>query len=536
MMFFTQLFTSSRGPLAKIWLAAHWEKKLTKTQVFECNLETTIRDILSPKMAINLRTFGHLLFGVVRIYSRKTKYLFADCNNALANIKITFRPGQTDMPVEGLESTLRAITLVEDFSAFDAELPLPCDIDVMDHLSLNQSRSEEITMKDDLGHQYLNLHDINTSQSQANTLLDTSLDNFEPQRDGFGDEENGYDLLDFLANSSDLPEFTNFILEGPQLENQEILTGSADNHEMDVDSRDPEVTKTPRINGTTLVTNNESIFLLEPVPITPNSERKLGKRKRRLVVDQAKELSDHYIKEQLSDYSDMIASFDMAPSTVRLMHWMEDGGTNKLFSTPCSNVASPQINELFAKSVFQLKHYSFTEEVEQIRQEEQKAQRDLSSITTGSVVDSSVGAEKTINTELTAPDLMNGSQEVPEGETMEFSHPELPSEDSMFVHPSDAEQSTQSTSLHTQSLLSGKDKEEREITRKTQRLLKDLKQRETFGDPRFSIKSLCEGSNRWQAASTFFCLLALKKQQIVQLHQSAPYQDISVTPGPKYYT
>uniref|UniRef100_A0A3Q2D8M4 Rad21/Rec8-like protein C-terminal eukaryotic domain-containing protein n=1 Tax=Cyprinodon variegatus TaxID=28743 RepID=A0A3Q2D8M4_CYPVA len=54
--------------------------------------------------------------------------------------------------------------------------------------------------------------------------------------------------------------------------------------------------------------------------------------------------------------------------------------------------------------------------------------------------------------------------------------------------------------------------------------------------PRFSIKSLCEGSNRWQAASTFFCLLALKKQQIVQLHQSAPYQDISVTPGPKYYT
>lgn len=50
MMFYTQLFTSKRGPLAKIWLAAHWEKKLTKAHVYECNLETTIRDIISPKV------------------------------------------------------------------------------------------------------------------------------------------------------------------------------------------------------------------------------------------------------------------------------------------------------------------------------------------------------------------------------------------------------------------------------------------------------------------------------------------------------
>lgn len=35
----------------------------------------------------------------------------------------------------------------------------------------------------------------------------------------------------------------------------------------------------------------------------------------------------------------------------------------------------------------------------------------------------------------------------------EFTHPELPSEDSMFVHPSFMEQRTQSTSLHTQVLL-----------------------------------------------------------------------------------
>uniref|UniRef100_A0A3B4G718 Rad21/Rec8-like protein N-terminal domain-containing protein n=1 Tax=Pundamilia nyererei TaxID=303518 RepID=A0A3B4G718_9CICH len=124
-MFYTQLFTSKRGSLAKIWLAAHWEKKLTKAHVFECNLETTIREIISPKVRIGLRTSGHLLLGVVRIYSRKAKYLLADCSDALIKIKTAFRPGQTDLPVEGLEATIKAITLVEDFTTFDPQLPDP---------------------------------------------------------------------------------------------------------------------------------------------------------------------------------------------------------------------------------------------------------------------------------------------------------------------------------------------------------------------------------------------------------------------------
>lgn len=57
-MFYTQLFTAKRGPLAKIWLAAHWDRKLTKAHVFECNLESSIRDIISPKVIkkIGLKT------------------------------------------------------------------------------------------------------------------------------------------------------------------------------------------------------------------------------------------------------------------------------------------------------------------------------------------------------------------------------------------------------------------------------------------------------------------------------------------------
>ncbi|KAM4562544.1 double-strand-break repair protein rad21-like protein 1 [Odontesthes bonariensis] len=539
MLFYTQLFTSKRGPLAKIWLAAHWERKLTKAHVFECNLETTIRDIISPKMKIGLRTSGHLLLGVVKIYSRKAKYLLADCSDALVRIKMAFRPGQTDMPVEGLEATIKAITLIEDFTAFDAQLPHPSDIDVVDHFSQNQSRSEEITLKEDFGNGFLGFTDIDESLGQSNGLLDRSFESFAQNGDTFGDEDKGFDLLDFLTNSSDHAESTDFILDEPQ--NQESSTRT-DEHQTDADLGGPTETRTPTLNETTLLANEEVAFALEPVAITPNSEKQIGKRKRKLVVDQTKELSNEFIREQLSDYSDLVSPLDMAPPTVELMQWKEGGSTDKLFSQPCSTIVNPQIKELFAKSIFQVKCYSVGGEVEEMRQEGQEAQRDLSTLTTDnvSVVDSSVGSERAHNAQLTALSQMTNfcetNSELEQCESRsEFTHPDLPSEDSMFVHPSVLEQDTQSTSLHTQSMLDSQDFEERRITRRAQKLLSAIKQSQSDRDLSFSLKALCEGSTRSQAAATFFCLLVLKKQQALHLHQSAPYGDIVATPGPKFY-
>lgn len=54
-MFYVHLLINKRGPLAKIWLAAHWEKKLTKAHIFECNLEATVKKILSPKVGCLMR-------------------------------------------------------------------------------------------------------------------------------------------------------------------------------------------------------------------------------------------------------------------------------------------------------------------------------------------------------------------------------------------------------------------------------------------------------------------------------------------------
>lgn len=51
----------------------------------------------------------------------------------------------------------------------------------------------------------------------------------------------------------------------------------------------------------------------------------------------------------------------------------------------------------------------------------------------------------------------------------------------------------------------------------------------------FSLQALCEGGSRLRAATTFYSLLILKKLKAIHLHQRAPYEDISATPGDNFY-
>lgn len=69
-----------------------------------------------------LRTSGHLLLGVVRIYSRKAKYLLADCNEAFVKIKMAFRPGMVDLPSGQQQASVAAITLPETFHDFESTM------------------------------------------------------------------------------------------------------------------------------------------------------------------------------------------------------------------------------------------------------------------------------------------------------------------------------------------------------------------------------------------------------------------------------
>ncbi|KAL6305234.1 Rec8 like protein-domain-containing protein [Sparassis latifolia] len=123
-MFYSEAILSRRGPLAKVWLAAHMERKLSKAQTLQTDIEQSVDAIMGQEVEVMaLRLSGQLLLGVVRIYSRKAKYLLDDCNEALLKIKMAFRPGVVDMTEDQLAVNSNAITLQGNNLDLDALLP-----------------------------------------------------------------------------------------------------------------------------------------------------------------------------------------------------------------------------------------------------------------------------------------------------------------------------------------------------------------------------------------------------------------------------
>jgi len=121
-MFYSQLILAKKGPLGQVWLAAHWDKKLNKAAIYAADVGEAAASIANPVVPLALRVSGHLLLGVTRIYSRKVKYLFSDCSEALVKIKMAFRPGVVDMPEQ--QNTANPNTInVTSFGEFDAYIP-----------------------------------------------------------------------------------------------------------------------------------------------------------------------------------------------------------------------------------------------------------------------------------------------------------------------------------------------------------------------------------------------------------------------------
>ncbi|NXC32765.1 RD21L protein, partial [Campylorhamphus procurvoides] len=377
-MFYINLLINKRGPLAKIWLAAHWEKKLTKAHIYECNLETTVQKIISPKFAIALRTSGHLLLGVVRIYHRKAKYLLADCNEALTKMKTAFRPGLLDLPEDNFEAAYQSITLPEEFHDFETPLPDVNAIDVAEHFTLNQSRAEDITLTEDYESNIL-LCDRNFGErneeadalrrqsffegsflTSSNSLVaehnsasasgDKSVlheDVFCFQHDRFGDEEDAADMIEILLRDEqngldkDILDVEEACPLSPDLpENSTTIESNCP------DSSMKDVSQT--MNETFLLFREEG-FVLDPVDDTAVTSRKKTKKKRKLLVDAQKELSSNAIYNQLNSYTDILATLNLAPPTKKTMMWRELGGVDYLLSHSAQPVVHADLQKLFEK-------------------------------------------------------------------------------------------------------------------------------------------------------------------------------------------
>ncbi|KAL2165465.1 hypothetical protein VTH06DRAFT_763 [Thermothelomyces fergusii] len=120
-MFWSGTLLSATGPLAKAWLSANQERKISKVQILQHNLQDSVDAIIAPNDApLALRLSGQLLLGVVRIYSRKARYLLDDCNEALIKIKMAFRStGNHDIPTSLHATAKESLMLPDTITPYD---------------------------------------------------------------------------------------------------------------------------------------------------------------------------------------------------------------------------------------------------------------------------------------------------------------------------------------------------------------------------------------------------------------------------------
>ncbi|XP_073436888.1 double-strand-break repair protein rad21-like protein 1 isoform X2 [Dendrobates tinctorius] len=545
-MFYTYLLLGKRGILSKIWIAAHWEKKLTKAHIFECNLETAIQSIMAPKVIIALRTSGHLLLGVVRIYHRKAKYLLADCNEAFLNMKITFRPGALDLTENNQEASYNAITLPEEFPDFDMQLPDLNVIDVVDHFTLNQSRVEDITIREDID-KPLTLHsgfgddlDIFRHGSSSDVSFGVSTNSIVPEqsstflpgdtKDIFGDDLFGDEgaISDFFDNNQLFNESYELSVN-KDIEQDVTLPPETQPPEDYLDEPlESPLEDAAAANTTTLISNEEIGFVLEPVDDSVLEKKKRRKRKRKLMVDDLKEIPSIRMQEQLKDTSDTITTLEIAPPTQQLMDWKQMGGVQWLLSHPSQPIINADLLLLFSQiqkaDISRALHKEPAEPATETPLREQE-EMDLPQLEMSKVSDvSSSIAEEPLYTALDSKD----HNQAP-GDTDNSVHEEYV-DDLLGNSPGCLDEELNGPTEQVQNT------DEQHWNKRTQSLLHGLRKLNHSGEGSFSFHNLCRNDKRKRVSTKFYSFLVLKKQSAIKMTQSAPYGDITVIPGPLFHT
>lgn len=125
-MFYSESLLAKTGPLARVWLASNFERKLNKQNILSSNLENNVKDIIGQGQApMALRLSGQLLLGVVRIYSRKARYLLEDCSDALLKIKVVSRLHAETLRTRANSACRPSDLAMSTFLVTKHTLPLP---------------------------------------------------------------------------------------------------------------------------------------------------------------------------------------------------------------------------------------------------------------------------------------------------------------------------------------------------------------------------------------------------------------------------
>ncbi|KAI9919167.1 hypothetical protein PsorP6_011859 [Peronosclerospora sorghi] len=393
-MFYSQIILAKKGPLGKIWLAAHWDKKLTKQQIFSADLQTSVQSIVHPHVPLALRVSGHLLLGVVRIYSRKVKYLYTDCSDALVKIKLAFRPGVVDLPVQQQQAAPHAIN-VAHFGEFEAEvtysieyvskgeqtdawggggnaaMPVPSLDEWMTASSQTMARPEDITLADPLDRSSLDNDMIAMEDSFGGEGEDWQAFELEENVTPSGLETSHVSEIEVTRDAAApvLPLDDSSLLHGEDKTMMDKSSVSADDDapalfglestSFEVPADAPLEMEVPREDdpmdtsgGTLDISTDLNVSMngstrtsLEAALATVEAESTRPKKKRKLVRDTVTELTSAVLRQGMLDTSDIVRTDPITYTSIdaRATNWI---GAD-MFAQPCMQDLSDELLRMF---------------------------------------------------------------------------------------------------------------------------------------------------------------------------------------------
>ncbi|KRX82534.1 UPF0183 protein C16orf70 -like protein [Trichinella sp. T6] len=517
----------------------------------------------SPRKAkMALRTTGHLLLGIVRIYSRKTKYLLADCNEAFLKIKMAFRPGilNIDLPEDRIEADVDAITLPEVFHDFDSALPDFSELEYADDISSTQGKLDQITMKEDAPKVLVDVDDefddadgfdsFELPREEVSQFLDDAsipqLNTAEPTNNEPVVAEKTVEVLSDTVRLESTEESTVNVMMDTDLEMFPTNESSAAEEisvEVEEPATVPSVTETASAEMrsssesskmTTLVHDEDEEFALEPLEsiVTQIPAKVRVKRKRRLLIDNVKTLSGDDIKSQLHRYSDTLGSLDLAPPTVVLMKVREAASVDKLFSLQGIPCRSPTLNK-FWKSAIGSKMAKFKADSSRMKALEATTLEKMRGMDgTNSNVERSTLSE--IELQPSADATLTEANEMIDvipSDMQSLDEPDMTTlsdlETVQLLGNSGATINSELDLSKEEWEHSDESAKDRRWTKRSQLVLNQFETKFKTTD-KISFKEWTSRDTRKSAAQKFYCLLELQKASAIKVEQEEPFGDIFI--------
>ncbi|KAF4130892.1 Conserved region of Rad21 / Rec8 like protein [Phytophthora infestans] len=573
-MFYSQIILAKKGPLGKIWLAAHWDKKLNKQQIFTADIHSSVQSILNPQVPLALRVSGHLLLGVVRIYSRKVKYLYTDCSEALVKIKLAFRPGVVDLPANNQQAASHSIN-VSNFGEFEAEVTYSIEAIAAPSLdewiaasSQTLARRQDITLADPLDR----VREANGFAERDVIAMEDSFGGGEGDWQAFDLDDNfGSSGLDIsavsdveMAREADAPmlplddsgilnagdkDRSSIITEGDQPEfgyteasfemPLEVDNPMDDHVDVSGGALDVSADLNVSINGSTRASLDAALGSVEMEPNRP-------KKKRKIARDTVTELTSASLKRGMEDTSSITRRGITYQTRAKTSEFDLQTGAD-MFSRPCMATMSEELLKMF-KVTMKKRKFPFSVKAQD---EDVELTRRMSS-------------NSRLSTNSTGLDVTNGSCDAPmlhdiEDENhFEFADmglPELERVDETFPNydvgaPFEPEQDLEDLNVDIElgavndirSEANGGTQGDRVEASTAQhkwhphtvKVMKVLRKALDDKDE-VTYKQLTKKTqDRRTAAALFFELLQLKTLDYVNVEQPAPYADIKISKAARF--